>query len=109
MRQKSGLKRGIVEFHEFRFEEWSFSISQLPKIGVVYWVDILLLFLGNGVHVSKGIARWTSGMAVRRRCAIFGLVAWLATVKAEIHANAMLPFLGCEASSMCQSSSASSM
>ena len=99
MQQESGLKRGGVEFHEFRFEEWSFSIGQLSKIGIVYWVDILFLVLWNGVHVPKGIAGWSSGTAVRRRCAIFGLVAWLAAVKAEIHANAMLPLLRYEASS----------
>ena len=101
MRQESSLKRGVVEFHEFCFEEWSFSISQLSKIGVVYQVDILLLFLGNGIHVSKGIARRASRMAVRRRHAIFGLMARFAAVKAEIHANAILPFLRYEASSMC--------
>ena len=107
MQQESGLKRVGVKFHKFRFEEWSFS-SQLSKIGVVYQVDILLLVLRNGVHVPKGIARQTSRTVVRRRCAIFGLVAWFAAVKAEIHANAMLPFLRREASSACRSSSASS-
>ena len=101
MWQESSLKRGIIEFHEFCFKEWGFSISQLSKIGVVYRVDILFLFLGNGIHILKGIARWTSGTAVRRRRAIFGLVAWLAAVKAEIHAHVVLPFLGREASSTC--------
>ena len=109
MQQESSLKRGGVEFHEFCFEEWSFSIGQLSKIGIVYWVDILLLFLGKGVHVPKGIAGQSSGTVVRRHCAIFGLMAWLATIKAEIHANAMLPFLRCKAFSTCQSSSASSV
>ena len=101
MRQESSLKRGVVEFYESCFEEWSLSISQLSKIGVVYQVDILLLFLRNGIHVSKGIARQASRMVVGRRCAIFGLMAQFAAVKAEIHADAMLPFFRCEASSMC--------
>ena len=108
MQQESGLKRDIVEFHEFCFEERSFSIGQLSKVGIVYQVDILLLFLGNGIHVPKGIAGQASRTVVRRCHAIFGLMAWLATVKAEIHANVMLPFLRCEASSTCCSSSVSS-
>ena len=80
----------------------------MPKIGVVYGVDVLLLFFQNGIQIPEGVAGQSSGSTIRRHCTIFGLMAAFAAIEAEIHADAMLPFLGCEVPSSWESSSASS-